>query len=139
MKKVTHWWGWRNDTIYCDPAHSIPIKGDRTASRARWWNHLWLVSRGWTKVAIFEVDQAVADLGYYVAFEPQSEKTDPRTGKTKFYNKQLRLRRFGMLVGDGDCLFWIENRRRMNRSLPLRLVGFTDRHNAGEYVNIPLL
>lgn len=135
MKKITRWWGWRNIIIFSNPLHSVRIKGGRSATRAHWWNLWWCVWRGWNNVAIFEVSFNIAATGFYICFEPE---VDPRTGQSMFYRQRLHYRRFGMLVGDGNCLFWIDDKIPGGQSLPLKLVGFCHRKDKAE-IDLPLL
>ncbi|MEN9558186.1 MAG: hypothetical protein RL141_555 [Candidatus Parcubacteria bacterium] len=109
------------------PVEGVLVQGDETCPRTRWWNHLYLLLWGWKTVAVFEVSEEDARLGYRVGYEPLE-------GAAMFQTKTSYARRFRMRIGREACKFFAF---RDNGEVSLTLVIETDIWDAA-YHDAPL-
>ena len=86
------------------------VEGDRTVPATHWWNHWWLVWRGWQTVSVFE---ALTDKPFRVGFRNQ-------WGKAYLRSSPLTDRVFNALVGFEDCTFFAIDED--GREVPLTIV-----------------
>lgn len=105
------------------------VEGDTTVPPTRWWNHWWLVWRGWSTVAVFEVktDKAFR-VGYRDAWATAYINTDllnvPVTGARPL-GRTTRWPHFNLLVGFEDCTFFAVDED--GNEVPITLIKRTPR------------
>jgi len=74
------------------------IRGDAKATPTKWWNHLWLVLFGWTKVAVLRAADAPAE-GWLIGYRDF-------TGKQLVRTTLIKVMDVRMLIGHEDCTFF---------------------------------
>ncbi|MDQ7814499.1 MAG: hypothetical protein RDU25_01695 [Patescibacteria group bacterium] len=97
------WTKFYGSKVHGSTIHGTLAKGDKTMPPTRWWNHLFLLWFKWDKVTVFEVaslnreEKQVAP--YRVGYKPQ-------VGPAMLRDDLMTSRRFAVLNGNEDCVFF---------------------------------
>jgi hypothetical protein len=78
--------------------HGTLVRGDQHAPPTKWWNILWLILFGWTKVAVLRVETVPAE-GWYIGFRDFAGKQQMRM--VPIMQNEIRMR-----IGREDCTFF---------------------------------
>ncbi|OGN16737.1 MAG: hypothetical protein A3C88_00005 [Candidatus Yanofskybacteria bacterium RIFCSPHIGHO2_02_FULL_50_12] len=77
----------------------IREEGDPRVPKTRWWNHWYLVWRGWKVVVLFRVPEEWTRRGYFIGFIPFQ-------GPPQYLDQRIHDEEFAVKIGRESCTFF---------------------------------